>query len=334
MDHLVDRGGRRRRVPRGGVDEHGLDGQRGVVGRCQRLRNRERARVVVHQDQVRERAADVRADPPHQRPGNFSSPKMSTVADRCCASMPPSEKTIEPGHVLRVVRGQEDRRAGHVLGRADARQRHVGAALAALFLRQALGVDRARHQRADAHAVGAEVERQRAGEGLDAALGRVVGRVAAVRLRGAAGREVDHHAGALRAHQLRGAHGGVVRAGQVDADDRVPPVVVGLQEVTLGGGQGGVVDEDVELREPLDRGREQAVAVVARRDVAAHGERGVERRGHRLGGVAVDVGDDDARALGGVALGDRAADPAGAAGDDRDLAAQTAIRHSCSPICR
>src|SRR5262249_48382310 len=94
VDHLVDVG-RRDAVPFGGVDQYRLDRARRVVRRRQRLRDRERAGGVVDEDEVGEGAADVGADAPH-RPGNRSRGKMSTVAECCWASMPPSEKTIEP----------------------------------------------------------------------------------------------------------------------------------------------------------------------------------------------------------------------------------------------
>ena len=89
--HLVGRGF----CTREGVRQHVADGLGGVGRGGQHFADRQLAGLIVDQDQVGERAADVHADPPHQRPGNFSSPKMSTVADRCCASMPPVQ-TIDP----------------------------------------------------------------------------------------------------------------------------------------------------------------------------------------------------------------------------------------------
>ena len=57
--------------------------------------------------------------------------------------------------------------------------------------------------------------------------------------------------------------------------------------------------------------------LVALRDVDLERDRAVEARGRRLGAGAVDVGDGDARALGGEDGRDTAPDPVGAARDDR-----------------
>ena len=62
--------------------------------------------------------------------------------------------------------------------------------------------------------------------------------------------------------------------------------------------------------------------VVLVRDVGRDPDAVRERRGRLLG--AREVGDHDARALGGEPLGDRAADPLRGAGDDGDLAVERA----------
>src|SRR5690606_13118504 len=78
----------------------------------------------------------------------------------------------------------------------------------------------------------------------------------------------------------------------------------------------GVVHEDVDLAELRDRGRHEAVDVLLLRDVGA-GEGAADLAGRRTGLALVDVDDHHARALGDIALGDRAADALRAAGDDR-----------------
>src|SRR2546421_5711062 len=145
-----------------------------------------------------------------------------------------------------VVTGQEGRRPGQVFGLSDPAQGN-GLAAAGLGLRvHALGVDGAGDQSADAHAVGPEVERHASDHGLDAALGGVVGDVAAVGLGGAARGQADDHARALARHDPRRAQAAVEDAAQVDLDDLPPPGVIGFQEVALGVDQAGVVDEHVD----------------------------------------------------------------------------------------
>ena len=98
---------------------------------------------------------------------------------------------------------------------------------------------------------------------------------------------------------------------------------------------GGVVDEDVELAERLDRRREEAG------DVARLADIGLRRDGRPAGLrdgrddlvrllLALAVVDDDLRPLGGEPRGDGRADPARRTGDEGDLPGQTLVGHDCS----
>ena len=83
----------------------------------------------------------------------------------------------------------------------------------------------------------------------------------------------------------------------------------------------GVVDEDVDLAEGVDRLLDDLVAGAGLGQVAGDGDRlALDLAGRLLGDVAVDVVDRHLRAFGGEQLGRRAADAASRAGDDRGLA--------------
>jgi hypothetical protein len=108
---------------------------------------------------------------------------------------------------------------------------------------------------------------------------------------------------------------------QVGALDLVPERLVHLEEVLdRTERDAGVVDEDVDGAESLDAAVERVLHLVARRDVAADGERGVAKLLRRRDGARlVDVGDDDRRALGDVAPRDGPADALPCAGHQRNL---------------
>ena len=111
------------------------------------------------------------------------------------------------------------------------------------------------------------------------------------------------------------------------AEDRV--VAVPLLERRLlergAGRDAGVGDDDVEAAERVDRGGERRRDVLLGRDVAA--DRDPVVLGHRVARSGlVEVERDHAGARGGERVEDRAADAAGAAGDERDLALELAGR--------
>src|SRR5262249_34292246 len=83
-------------------DKRRLDCTRGVVACRQDLAHREVTRFLVDHDQVGEGATDIDAHPirlSHDWAfnwGNRLSGKMSTVAERCCTSIPPSTTSVWP----------------------------------------------------------------------------------------------------------------------------------------------------------------------------------------------------------------------------------------------
>ena len=132
------------------------------------------------------------------------------------------------------------------------------------------------------------------------------------------GAPLDH----VRQHRL--AH--EERAGQVDRQHLVP-VLVGHLQHGLVDRDPGVVDEDVEAPVLLDDLVDGAPAVLRRADVALV-ERGGQpvlgqRVDERLGGLLIAaVAGRDVGALLGQAAADGRADPARAAGDERDASVQ------------
>jgi hypothetical protein len=83
----------------------------------------------------------------------------------------------------------------------------------------------------------------------------------------------------------------------------------------------GVVDDDVDLPELVDRLLDELVGDVLVREVAGEGDGlALDLAGCLLGDVAVEVVDQDLGALLGEQLGGRPADAASRAGDDRRLA--------------
>jgi len=120
-------------------------------------------------------------------------------------------------------------------------------------------------------------------------------------------------------------------APQVDLLDPAPPGLVRLQEMALGVDQPGVVDQHVQRPESLEGRFEEAVHIGRRGDVAGHGQRVVAGRlRYGPGGLRIDVGHHQARALFGEAERDRAPDAGPATSDDGDLAGEVGLRHAAS----
>jgi hypothetical protein len=90
-------------------------------------------------------------------------------------------------------------------------------------------------------------------------------------------------------------------------------------------GIAGVVDQDVELAEAVDRRLDELLGHPVRGQVARE-QRGltVDLRGRLLGALGVEVVDEHARAVLGQELRRRPADAARRPGDDRGLAVQNA----------
>jgi hypothetical protein len=120
--------------------------------------------------------------------------------------------------------------------------------------------------------------------------------------------------------------GEVHRPEEIDIENLLP-VLWGQVLKGLEGHQAGVVHHDVDLTKAVHRGCHGGCNLRLRGDVARHPER-IRRTdlahalSARLGGVAFQVGNDNARALGPEALGGGEADAARRACDNGDLVAK------------
>ena len=236
------------------------------------------------------------------------------------------------GHKRRAGAGQVHHRADHILRLLVALERaradgHVTQLLDHLgVLHHARAHREARRDAVHQHVVAAQLLRERAGEGDDRALaGDVVqqeGDAAERRARG----DVHDPAAAALAHTR---HDGTAReehAEHVDVHHLAPLVDGDLVERAHRQRrvQAGVVDEDVDAAARLDGVRRHALDRRLVRDVDRQADTVRVGGRRRLG--ALEVGDHDPRALGCQSHGDCLADALGAAGDDRDLAAERAHR--------
>src|SRR5215207_6240158 len=252
------------------------------------------------------------------------------------------DRQRRPGDRSRGFAREEDRQRADLLDGGEALIRLLGEELVAdhLFARDPmrlrlvfdLRLDEGRPDVARADRIAGDVllgrlERRHLGEADDAVLRRHVG--------GLEGRgdepmrrgDVDDAPPPGLAHRRHGKAGGVEGGGQVDGDDLVPPLnreLIDWRDVL----DAGVVDEDVEPPEGLERQIDHAL------DRA--GLRHVGRRIDRLyavlrGDSRDDLADvvDIAEAVkhdGGAGLGERAddaePDAAGRAGHDRDAAGE------------
>ena len=154
------------------------------------------------------------------------------------------------------------------------------------------------------------------------------------------GRGEDEPAVAVLLHDLERRLRDVERALEVDVEHGVE-VVPGQLRERLVAQDAGVVDDDVDLAERVDRGLDDALAalggghrVVVRHGVAAGGLDLVDDllRGCVVAALAVDraaeVVDDDLRAAARHLEGVGPAQPAAGAGHDRDPAIEGDLRHA------
>ena len=124
---------------------------------------------------------------------------------------------------------------------------------------------------------------------------------------------------------------------EVHPDDRVPLLLGGVHQHPVAD-EAGVVDQDVEAAEGVDRLLHHRRRLLEVGDVGAVGHRLAAERldlghhlvGHLGGGALTGAGgaevvDDDLRALAGQLEGVRAADAAARAGDDRDASFADAV---------
>ena len=139
----------------------------------------------------------------------------------------------------------------------------VAAVRSERLLRRVVGGDQAGDEADDADVVGREVERERAGEGLDAALGGVVGGHAAMGAGGAAGGGGDDHAAAVAGHVVGGGDRAQVVAAQVGGDHAVEELDVGLEHVLdRVADLAGVAEHHVQAAEGVERRCDQRVDLV------------------------------------------------------------------------
>src|SRR6185369_2780047 len=137
-------------------------------------------------------------------------------------------------------------------------------------------------------------------------------------------RDVEDDAALLRLEARHDLLRGKVDRLHVDGEDAVEVGLVERLERLRQVAHAGVVDEDVEAVEALDRGPDHRLDVGGPRHVGADafGVR-AERVGDPARAVAVAVGDDHARALGDELPGDALAESRGRTGDDGDLSCES-----------
>ena len=147
-----------------------------------------------------------------------------------------------------------------------------------------LGQDVAGLDAVDGDAVAGEFQRGRADEAVDAGLGRrIVAMAGAGDMRAGDRRGEQHAAGALRLHRHQRGARGVEGAAQIDRHDAVPVVRAGVLD-QLPGIDAGVLDDDVEPAEAVERKRHGGLGVGHLRDVGGD-EGGAEFAGGRLAGL-------------------------------------------------
>ena len=114
---------------------------------------------------------------------------------------------------------------------------------------------------------------------------------------------------AMRADDRLGSAQDAERCGEVAVDDRVPLLVAHLLDHVVPG-VAGVVDDDVDRAEVVDRGLDEAIGEIGRRDAADAGDgftaQGTDFSDHFFGRAGVQVVDHDARAVAGQLQGDTA----------------------------
>ena len=257
--------------------------------------------------------------------------------DRRLLSIIPGQPSVNivsrAGHVVGVGRGEEGGDGGHVLRLAHPPERDLlEQSLDPRLVVEQGGVDR-RGDRAggdavDRDAASAQLDGQVAGQELEAPLAGAVRRIAGEGEFLVYGADLDDLARPLLGEQV--VHERLRReedAFEVDVQD---PVIVRLRNLDEWGVllDPGVVDEDVERPELLDRLIDQAAGLVGAGEIRLDQHATTAGRfdfGQRLSRLAVDVEivDDDVRPLASQPDGDRPADPAAAARDHCPLADQS-----------
>src|SRR3989441_2406136 len=234
--------------------------------------------------------------------------------------------------VGRPVSGEESYHLGHLSRGADALERHLGHERGACRcgnVRGHIGLDQPRGHRVHQNRPVRQLARRRLRESDEPGLCRGVVHLAGV-AHGAGGRrDIDDAATALLSDQhLRHGARHQERAAEVHLDHPIPVLILHPHE-ELVVRDAGVVDEDIDASKLLPRRAHEAIAVVTARRVGDDAERRAPLRfkifHHALQTVAVAPRDYHGRAVLGQPRADGRADPAPAAGDDRDLAVERAL---------
>jgi len=110
----------------------------------------------------------------------------------------------------------------------------------------------------------------------------------------------------------------------------VAPLLVTVEEMTQRADVTGIVDQDVDRAEPIQRGIHHAIHISRLTDISRHRQRlptvAGDLRGGLGGRLAIDIGDHHVGALRGIAMGDRITDPLSTASHDRNLALEHITR--------
>ena len=170
-----------------------------------------------------------------------------------------------------------------------------------------------------------DLPRQRLGHADQPRLGGGVVRLARIAENAGDRGDIDDAPGTAAHHVAQDAAGQDEHRGQVDGDDVVPLFVLHAHEQIVVG-NAGIVDQDVDLAESLLRflaefGHCGAVAEIARQ----HEHAAAELAGESVELILVGARNRDGRALCVQRLGDRPADAAGGAGDQRAFALRSNI---------
>src|SRR5581483_6300084 len=262
-------------------------------------------------------------------------PPPRAPLDHCQAA---ADRQRLAGYVGSVVGGEEGDRGGDVGGLGDPPQRHrtlerlVQLGIERGQLLELRRVGRARAYAVDRDVVARHLARERLAERDHAALGARVHRLAG--RAHAPGIRADRYDPAAPAcdHRVEHRATAVERPAVIDRDYLVPGLLAVLDE-RFGLVPSGVVDQDVDRPKAALRLGDRRAHAGELGDVDRDGDRAPADLGRRGGGAArVEVGQRDLASFLRQALGDRPADPARGAGDERDLAAESA--HDVSPYRR
>jgi hypothetical protein len=195
-------------------------------------------------------------------------------------------------------------------------------------LREQRRVDRARAQRVAPNPAAGVLDGDFAGHGEDGALRRGVGGLRRRRPQPRdERRDVDDRAAARGGHRRNAEFAPERHAFHVDRERPVPHAFVGrVHRAVVAQHDAGVVVQDVEASEPVDRRPNHLGGVALSRDVGVDEQRlaalPVDPLDDLVSGIVVHIGQGHPGALGREQGGGDTAHPTAAAGDQRDLAVE------------